>query len=81
MGKKANLKHQISEIKRLVEHGQRLIAAQRRIVAVISEGGYDAAGAKRILESYESAQQTKQEEMDRLKSALKEPADSESRRH
>jgi hypothetical protein len=68
--KRAEISQQLSDMMLRVEHGDRIIAAQQRIIAVLSEGGHDAKGAEKILDSYQTAQQARLSEMERLQKTL-----------
>lgn len=70
MQTRTDLLRQLAELKRQVDHGQIMIAAQRRIIASLTACGDDVSEAEKLLQAFEDALEMRLGDIDRLLDAL-----------
>jgi hypothetical protein len=76
---KAALLKRLQEVRKLAYRGDRLIEAQRRVVASLAAAGADTTSAQKILDDMEQTQKRQLGEIDQLLDALDKtsPLDSQ----
>ena len=70
MQTRSELMRRLEETKRQIDHGDRTIGAQQRVIASLLAGGHDATLAEERLDAFEKSQEMRLTEMDRLLCAL-----------